>query len=210
MQLLNNGEPLYDIRTKINENFSELGSLYSIVQSLTSFCAERGWRPPWVITPTPAPTPTPTPIGWTPTATPILPTATPILPTATPILPTPTAVPSSIEYSSYLTATLADGEPVDQSYLDLTFAGLVSGDKFYYEPANMVSLTGAPVLRQLTLYIDNEPRAVVQFDNARTLMTYGYVTNTYLSSDLEFEGFLFNGEVYYETGTYEAVSAVEI
>jgi len=133
-----------------------------------------------------------------------------VAPTSTPVAPTPTPAPHAIHYSSHFTAALSGGEPVDQSYLDLTFAGVVSGDKFYYEPANMVSLTGAPVLKQLTMYIDAEPRAILQFDNARTNMTYGYVTNTYLSSDLQFEGFLFNGEVYYETGTYEAVSAVHL
>jgi hypothetical protein len=205
MRILNNGEQLYDIRTKINENFSEVSSLYTIVQSLTSFCAERGWRAPWIVTPTP------TAILPTPTATPIVgPTPTPVAPTSTPIVPTLTPTPPSIEYSSYFTATLADGEPVDQSYLDLTYAGLISGDKFYYEPANMVTLTGAPVLRQLIIHVDTEPRAVVQFDNGRIGLTYGYVTNIYPDTDLEFEGFLFNGDVYYETGTYEAVSAIEV
>jgi hypothetical protein len=89
-QTLNNGEQLYDIRSKINQNFSEL---YTNLVSMSAFIAARGWTPPW-ITGSVVPTPTPTVSAVLPTSTP--PPATPEItptPSVTPeITPTPSVV----------------------------------------------------------------------------------------------------------------------
>jgi hypothetical protein len=104
-QTLNNGETLFSIRTKLNNNFQEL---YSLMQTISSLV---------VLVPTPTPTSTPTP---TPTSS-STPTPTP---TST---PTPTPTPAFVNpYTDVLIASDEGG------IADVSFIGAVA-DKLFFD-----------------------------------------------------------------------------
>ena len=219
-QILNNGETLLNIRTKINQNFEEL---YTKLQQLSaSFAMHVDATPTPTETPTPTPTetlaPTETPAP-TPTETPaptptetLAPTETPApTPTETPA-PTPTEEPlpsmNLYGFSDYFSSLGVDGDGalIETSNGDLTFGSFVSGDLFFYNLTSVGPLTGTPNDKDMIIYIDSEPRSLVRFDNSRTDTNFAFSTQSYTLSSAaltsaEFEGTFTVGEIWFETGT---------